>query len=46
VRAARKVIDELERSWANKVGNKRFAALLEDITALHVVLAEPDESGD
>jgi DNA-binding MarR family transcriptional regulator len=43
VRAAREVIDELERSWANKVGNKRFAALLEDITALQVVLAERDE---
>ncbi len=46
VRAAREVIADLERAWANKVGKKRFAALLQDITALHVALREADESGD
>lgn len=46
VHAARDVIAELERRWANKVGEKRFAALLEDIAALHVVLAEADGSED
>ncbi len=44
VRAARDVIAELERRWADKIGKQRFAALQEDITALHVVLAEADTS--
>ena len=44
VRAARKIIAELEGRWADKVGKKRFAALLEDITDLHAVLAEKASS--
>ena len=42
VRAARHVIAELERTWANTVGQERFAALLDDLTALHGVLGEAD----
>ena len=42
VRAARQIIAELERSWASEVGKERFAALLEDIAALHVVLGDGD----
>ena len=42
VRAAREVIAKLEREWATKVGDKRFAALLEDLTALQVVLGRAD----
>lgn len=46
VRAARDVIAELERRWAAKIGERRFAALLEDIAALHVILGEAEQSGD
>ena len=43
VLAAREVIAELERRWADKVGQKRFAVLLEDLTDLHALLGEADE---
>ena len=46
VRAAREVIAELEGRWADKVGKKRFAALLEDITDLPAVLGDADATGD
>lgn len=46
VYAARDVIAEIERTWANHVGKKRFAALLDDINALHIVLSETDAFAD
>lgn len=35
VKAARKVIAELERQWARAVGQERFAALIETLDALN-----------
>jgi DNA-binding MarR family transcriptional regulator len=51
VRAARKVIAELEGLWSTSVGEKRFAILLETLHALDGLLDEdsartPDSHSD